>query len=80
MIFDLVASSIFWITDFTPSKPGAGIYNKKVPGKLVLRTVGEYKKVFCLQPGEYVQVKKEDEPYNTINIDRTVGEIVLGPQ
>ena len=40
----------------------------------------DYKKVFLLQPGEYVQVHQEDEPRNTINIDLTDVSIVLGPQ
>ena len=39
-----------------------------------------YKKVFRLQTGKYVQVHQEDEPWNTIDIDRTVGAIILVPQ
>ena len=40
----------------------------------------DYKKVFHLYPGKYVQVHQEAEPRNTIDIDQTVGAIVLGPQ
>ena len=40
----------------------------------------DYKKVFCLHPGEYIQVHQEDEPWKTIDIDKIVREIVLGPQ
>ena len=37
--------------------------------------------MFCrLQPGEYVQVHQEDEPRNTIYINRTVCAIALGSQ
>ena len=39
-----------------------------------------YTKKIRLHPGEYVLVHQEDEPFNTIDIDRTVIEIVLGPQ
>ena len=49
-------------------------------GQLILGNTVDYKKVFCLQSGEYVQVHQEGEPRNTISIDRTVGEIALGPQ
>ena len=54
--------------------------NTKVPMQLILGTVVDYKKFFCLHPGEYVQVHQEDEPRNIINIDWIVGEIVLGSQ
>ena len=40
----------------------------------------QLKKVFRIQPGEYVQVHQEDEPRNTIDINRTVSAISLGPQ
>ena len=49
------------------------------PGQIVLETVVDYKKFFRLQPGEYVQVNKEDEARKTIDIDQTVGAIVLIP-
>ena len=45
MIVYLVASAIFWINDFTPSEPVAGLSNTKIPGKLVPETVVDYKKV-----------------------------------
>ena len=39
-----------------------------------------YKKVFRLQTGKYVQVNLEDEPQNIIDIDWKVEAIFLGPQ
>ena len=39
----------------------------------------DYKKVCHLQPGEYFQMHQEDEPRNTIAINRTVREIFLKP-
>ena len=39
MIFHSVATAIFWLNDFTPSKPGTGLSNTKGPGKLFLGTV-----------------------------------------
>ena len=50
------------------------------PGQLILGNTDDYKKVCHLQPREYVQVHQEDEPRNTIDIDRTVGAIALGSQ
>ena len=38
------------------------------------------KKINRLNPGEYVQVHQQDETRNTIDIDWTVGAIVLGRQ
>ena len=80
MIVHLVASSIFWFNAFLPSTPGAGLSDTKGPGQLILGNTIDYKKVCRLQPGEYVQVHQEDEPRNTIDIDRTVGSIALGSQ
>ena len=80
MIVHLVASAIFWLNAFPSSKPVAGLSNTKVPGQLILGNTVDYKKVCRLQPGEHVQVHQEDEPQNTIAIDRTVGAIALGPQ
>ena len=40
----------------------------------------DYKKVFFLQYGRYVQVHKEEDPRNTIDTDKTVREIFLEPQ
>ena len=65
---------------FLQSTPGAGLSDTKGPGQLILGNMVDYKRVFRLQPGEYVQVNQEDEPHNTISIDRTVGAISLGPQ
>ena len=79
MIIHIVTISIYWINDFPLLKPGAGLSNTKGPGQLFLETVVDYKKFFRLQPGEYVQVNKEDEARNTIDIDQTVGAIVLIP-
>ena len=79
MIVHLVATAIFWLNYFRPSKPGTGLSNTKVPRQLVIRTVVDYKKILCIHPGEYVQVHQENEPRNKIGIDRTVREIVLGP-
>ena len=80
MIVHLVASAIFWLNKFPPSTPGAGMPDTKVPRQLILGNTVKYKKVCRLQTGEYVQVHQEDEPRNTIYIDRTVSTIVLGPQ
>ena len=65
---------------FSPYKTGTVLSEIKGPGKLVLGTTVEYKKVFRLQPGKYVQVNQYDEPRNTIDKYWTVGAIVLGPQ
>ena len=65
---------------FSPYKTGTVLSEIKGPGKLVLGTTVEYKKVFRLQPGKYVQVNQNDEPRNTIDKYLTVGSIVLGPQ
>ena len=62
------------------SAPGARLSEKKGPGQLILGNTVDYKKVFRLQPWEYVKVHQEDEPQNTIAINRTVGVIALGPQ
>ena len=40
----------------------------------------DYKRVYCLQPGEYAQVLKEYEPCIMIDINRNVQAIVLLPQ
>ena len=80
MVLYLVASDIFWLNTFHPSKFGAGMSDTKVPGQIILGNTVNYKKVCCLQPGEYVQVHQEDEPLNTIDIDRTVGATALRPQ
>ena len=80
MIVHHVASTIFWLNEFPPSPHGARLSDKKGPGQLILGNAFDYKKVCCLQPGEYVQVHQEDEPRNTIDIYRTVGAIVIGPQ
>ena len=80
MIVHIIASTIFCINEFPPSTPGAVLSDTKVPGQLILGNTVDYKKVFRLQLGEYVQVHQEDEPQNTIAIDRTVGAISLGPQ
>ena len=53
---------------------------QQIPWKIVLGTVVEYKKVFRIHQGEYVQVHQEDEHRNKIHIYRTVRAIVLGPQ
>ena len=80
MIVHLVASAVLWLDAFPPSTPGAGLSDTKGPGQLILGNTVNYKKVFRLQPGKYVQVHQEDELQNTIAIDRTVGAIALGPQ
>ena len=76
----MVASAIFLINTFPPSKPGAGMSNKKGPGQIVLGTVVNYKKVYLLHPGKYVHLHQEDESWNTTDIDQTVRAIFLGPQ
>ena len=80
MIVHFVASVIVWLNEFPPSTPGAGLSDTNGPRQHILGKTVDYKKVFRLQPGEYVQVHQEDEPQNTISIDRTVGAIALGPQ
>ena len=80
MIVHLVASTIFWLNAFPPSTPGAGLSDTKGPGQLILGNTVNYKTFCRLQPGEYVQVHQEDEPRNTIFINRAVGTIALGPQ
>ena len=80
MIVHIVASYICWINAFPPPTPGAGLSDTKGPGQLILRNMVNYKKVCRLQPGEYLQVHQEDEPQNTIAIDRTVCAIALGTQ
>ena len=56
MIVHLVASAIFWVNAFPPSTTGAVLSDKKGPVQLILGNTVNYKKVFRLQPGEYVQV------------------------
>ena len=80
MIVHLVASAIFCLNAFPPSIPGAGLSDTKGPGQLILGNTVNYKKVFRLRPGEYVQVHQEDESRNKIDIDRTVNAIARGPQ
>ena len=80
MIVHLVASVMFWLNAFLPSKPGMGLYNTKRLRKLVLGTIVIYKKVLHLHPGEYVKVHKEDEPRNNIDKYQTGRKIVLGTQ
>ena len=80
MIVHLVASDIFWLNAFSPSTPVAGLSDTKGPVQFILGNIVDYKNVCRLQPGEYVQVYQEDDPRNTISVDRTVGAITLGPQ
>ena len=80
MIVHIFASAIFFINAFPSWKPGAVSPSTKGPRQLVLGIVVDYKKFFHLHPGKYVQVHQEDEPRNTIDVDQTVGSIVLGPQ
>ena len=79
-IVHLVASATFWLNKFLSSTPGKGLAYKKGPGQLILGNTVDYKKFCHLHPGEYVQVHQEDEPLNTIAIDRNVDAIALGPQ
>ena len=62
MIVHLVASAIFWLNEFPPLTTGAGLSDKKGPGQIMLGNIFNDKKVFRLQPGEYVQVHQEEEP------------------
>ena len=80
MIIHIVATAIFCLNTFPPSKPGTGLSNTKIPGQLVIRTILYYKNVFRLQTVKYDQVHQEDETWNTIDIDQTVGAIFLFPQ
>ena len=80
MIVHLVAYAIFCLNEFPPSTPGAGMLDKKSPGKLILGNMVNYKEVCRLQPGDYIQVHQENEPRNTIAINRTIGAISLGAQ
>ena len=56
MVVHLVATAIFWLNDFTPSKPGMGMYNTKGTKQLVLGNIVNDKNCLRLQQGEYVQV------------------------
>ena len=80
MMVHLVTTAIFWLNYSPPSKPGAGLYNTKIPGNFFLRTIVDYNNFCRLQPGEYVQIHQEYEPWNTIAIDQTVIAIILEPQ
>ena len=80
MIVHIFVSAIFWLNEFPPSTPSAGLSDTKGPGKLLLGNMVNYKNVCRLQPVEYVQVHQEDEPCKTIAIDWTVDAIALGPQ
>ena len=51
MIVHLFDSAIFCLNAFPPSTPGAGLSDKKGPGKLILGNTVDYKKVCRLQPG-----------------------------
>ena len=53
---------------------------KKVPTQPVLGNMADYKMWCRLQPGEYLQVHQDDEPQNTIAINRSVDTIVIKPQ
>ena len=44
MIVHLVASAIFWLNEFPPSTPGAGLSDTKGPRKLILGNTVDYKK------------------------------------
>ena len=80
MIVHLVASVSFWLNYFPPSKPGAGMSNTKDPRQLVPGTFMDYKNFSRIYTSKYFQVHQYDEPRNTIDIDLTVGEIVIVPQ
>ena len=76
----LFAYAIFWLNEFPPSIPGAGLSDTEGPGQLTLGTTVDYKKVCRLHSGEYFQRRQGDEPRNKTAIDRTVGAITLGPR
>ena len=80
MIVHLFAYAIFCLNTFPPSTSGARLSDTKVTGQLILGNTADYKKFCRLQLGEYVQVHQQNEPRNTITIDRTVGAIALGTQ
>ena len=80
IILHLVVSDFFLLDSFTPSTPGALLLDTTGHGQLILRNTVDYKRFCLLQPGEYFQVRQEDEPRNMIYIDRTNGAIALGPQ
>ena len=80
MIVHIITSAIFWLNASPPSTHVAVLSDTKGPRQIILGNTFDYKKFFRPQPGEYVQVNHEDEPQNTIDIDRTVGAIALGPQ
>ena len=44
MIVHLVASAIFWLNEFPPSTPGAGLSDTKGPGQLILGNTVNYKR------------------------------------
>ena len=80
IIVHLVVTAIFLLNAFPPSKPDARFSNSKVPGNIFLGTIVDYKKVCRLHPGEHLQVHQEYEHWKKIDINQTVGAIVLGPQ
>ena len=48
--------------------------------KIFIGTIVDCKKFSRLHPGEFFQVRQDDEPRDTIYIGRTVRAIVLGTQ
>ena len=50
-----------WLTAFIAYKHVTGLSDTKFPGKLILVTIVEYKKIFRLHQDDYIQVHQEDE-------------------
>ena len=80
MIFHPVTTITFWFNDFPQSKYGMEKSDTKFPVQILLGTIVDYKKVWCLHPGEYFQVHQEGETHNTTDNDWTFKEIILGIQ
>ena len=80
MVVHIIATDIVWLDAFTLLKSGTRLSNTKGLRQLVLDTVVDYKNFSRLQPVKYDQVHQEDGPQNTIDIDQTVGAIIIGPQ
>ena len=67
MILHLVTTEIFGFNAIPSSKLVTEMSDIKGPGQLFIGTFVDYKNVFCLQTGKYVQVHQEDELRNTID-------------
>ena len=80
MIVHIFASVIFCINEPPPINNWCRTVRHKRPRKTCPWNCVQLQEILHLQSGKYVQVHQEYEPRNTIDIDQTVGAIILGPQ